>query len=190
MKTPLVILVLSSVLALPGPGQVAQTGTVPSPGADNSTYTVTERGPHHKVWSRTEWRVGPAGKPISRVHSFTELATGMHLLQNGKWVETSEKIELLPGGIGAAATNGPHQVLFPADIYEGVIETIGPDGTHLRSRPSLISYFDGTNNFTIAELTNSIGQILPSGNQVIYTNCFSGVSADMLITYRRSGVEC
>ncbi|HEU5068888.1 MAG TPA: hypothetical protein VFV96_00565 [Verrucomicrobiae bacterium] len=41
----------------------------------------------------------------------------------------------------------------------------------------------------IGRLTNSVGLLLPSGNQVIYTNAFEGCSADLLVTYRRSGLE-
>src|SRR5207245_9786544 len=32
--------------------------------------------------------------------------------------------------------------------------------------------------------------ILPSGNQVIYTNCFTDFDADILVTYRKNGFEC
>jgi hypothetical protein len=181
---------LAAYLALPAVGiaQVSQAAAVSSTPA-NAGFTVTERSAHHRVWSKTEWETGRGGIQIPHVHKFTELATGLHFTRNGQWAETSTQITLLPDGLGAAATNGPHQVFFPADIYEGAIQTITPDGKTLTSRPAVLSYFDGTNNIPISFLTNSIGQILPSGNQVIYTNCFPGL-ADLLCTYRKSGFEC
>jgi hypothetical protein len=167
----------------------------PAPSADSpksqEAYSISERGPHYRVWQRIETVTNAIGRVVTNRHSYTELATGLHFRRNGKWVETSEQIDLLPDGseFGAAATNGPHQVFFPDDIYQGAIRTITSDGKRLTSRPTVITYFDGTNNVIIAELTNSIGQILPSGNQVIYTNCFPGL-ADILCTYRKSGFEC
>src|SRR6202000_728832 len=41
----------------------------------------------------------------------------------------------------------------------------------------------------IAQLKHSVGQLLPSGNQVIYTNAFSDFAADLVCTYRRCGFE-
>ena len=46
-------------------------------------------------------------------------------------------------------------------------------GTRLSSRPLGLSLFDGTNGVLIAELKSSIGQVLPSGTGIIYTNVFT-----------------
>src|SRR5262249_50290421 len=51
-----------------------------------------------------------------------------------------------------------------------------------------ISYYDGTNSVLIAELTNSIGQLV-SSNQVIFTNAFTDFAADLVMTYHMSGFE-
>jgi hypothetical protein len=72
------------------------------------------------------------------VHRYTELATGMHYQKDGQWVESKEQIDILPQG-GAAALQGQHQVYFPADIYNGVLEVVTPDGRHLKSRPLAVS---------------------------------------------------
>jgi hypothetical protein len=170
-------LLFGATLATPSPGQAPD-------------YSVTERGPHHRVLASVTWTTNAAGRVLARTNSYTELATGLHYLLDGHWTETREEIALLPGGFGAAATNGLHQLYLPADIYQGVIETVAPDGQRLRSRPLAITYFDGTNSVLVATLTNSIGQLLPSGNWAIYTNAFSGLAADILLTYRKCGVEC
>ncbi len=185
-------ILLVGCLAIGVQAQTVDEGTVSSmPTAGASTpYSVVERGPNHRVWERMTYETGPMGKAVPKVHRYTELATGMHYQQDGQWVETKEKISVLPAGFGAAATNGPHQVYFPPDIYSGVIKMVTTDGQQLHSRPLGISYFDGTNSVMIAELTNSIGQILPSGNQVIYTNAFTDFAADLVCTYRKAGFEC
>jgi hypothetical protein len=155
---------------------------------NTNSYSVVARGPNDRLWQKTIYETTRSGRRNPQVHKYTELATGLHYLQNGQWVESRELIGILPQG-GAAATNGQHQVYFPSDIYNGVIEVIAADGAHLKSRPLGLSYFDGTNSVLIAELTNSVGQILPSENQVIYTNAFTDFGADLVCTYRKSGFE-
>jgi len=92
-----------------------------------------------------------------------------------------------PDGTGAA-TNGQHQAYFPADIYNGTITLVTPTGLQLQSLPLGLFYSDGSNTVMFAELTNSVGQLI-SPNQVIYTNAFTGVEADLLYTYRIGGFE-
>ena len=84
---------------------------------------------------------------------------------------------------------GQHQVYFPADIYNGVLEVITPDGRHLKSRPLAVSYDDGSNTVFIANLKHSQGW-LTSSNQVTYCDAFTDVKADIVCSYRRSGFEC
>src|SRR6478735_8435076 len=149
---------------------------------------ILERGPNHRIVRHVSWETNNVGQLIARTNTYTELATGMHYLENGVWQESKEEIQMLPGG-GAAATKGQHQVYFPTDIYDGVIQTVTADGKRLKSRPMGISYSDGSNSVLIAELTNSVGQLLPSGNVIIYTNCFTDFAADLVCTYRKSGFE-
>ncbi len=153
-------------------------------------YAVTARGAHHRVWQKTTYEIDFNGQAVPRLHQYTELATGLHFKnEQNQWAESKE--EILPSMAGgAAAVKGQHQLYFPYDIYQGVIETVTPDGKHLKSRPVGISYFDGTNSVMIAILTNSVGQILPSGNQIIYQNAFSDFAADMVVTYHKNGMEC
>lgn len=197
MKTNHLPCVLLVGLAMPIQAQLAQTPAAsptapPSPPAAATTpYSVVERGPNHRVWAKVTWQTNALGRIRAQTNSFVELASGLHFRNTaGQWQETSEQIDLLPGGFGAAATNGPRQVYFPADLYSGVIEIIAPDGKHLRSRPCAICYSDGTNRVLIAALTNSVGAILPSGNCVSYTNTFAGLRADVVGTCRKSGFEC
>ena len=139
---------------------------------------------------RTTYERGANGESLPHTHRYTELASGMNYKdpKTGEWVESDEQIEIVGTG-GAEAIHGQHQAYFPADIYDGVIELVTPDGKHLKSRPMGISYYDGTHSVLIAELQHSIGQLLPSGNQVIYTNAFTDFAADLVLTYRKGGFE-
>ncbi|HTQ51007.1 MAG TPA: Ig-like domain-containing protein [Candidatus Acidoferrales bacterium] len=118
-----------------------------------------------------------------------ELATGLNHFVNGQYVPSTEEIDVSPGGGSASATNGQHQVYFPGDIDNGAIKLVTPDEQTLVSQPIGLSYFDGSNSVLIAVLTNSTGEILTSGNQVMYTNAFAGLNADLLYTYTRAGFE-
>ena len=157
---------------------------VPSP----TPYTAVSRDADSCIWQRTEYQQGPNGEIIAQGHQYTELATGLNFKDpNGQWVPAKEEIDILPDG-SAAATNGQHQVYFPGDIYDGVIKLVTPDGILLQSQPIGLSYDDGTKTVLIAELTNSIGQLV-GANQAIYTNAFFGVNADLLYTYTKAGFE-
>jgi hypothetical protein len=147
-------------------------------------YAVTERGADYRVLQKTTIENG-----TNYVHQYTELATGLNYTNSyGQWTESKEEIDILPNGT-AAAVQGQHKVYFPADIYDGVLEVVTPDGRHLKSRPLGVSYDDGSNTVFIATLTNSIG-VLTASNQVTYPNAFTDIKADLVCTYRKSGFEC
>ena len=68
------------------------------------------------------------------------------------------------------------------------IELVTSSSVHLKSQPAALSYDDGNNTVLIAVLTNSIGQLVGS-NQVIYTNAFVGLDADLIYSYTKAGLE-
>ena len=160
------------------PGQTAPSDT---------PYAVTEQGANHRVWQRTTYETTPDGRQVPHIHKYTELATGLHYWKNGQWVGSKEEIDILPNG-AAAATQGQHQAYFPGDIYQGVVELVTPDGIHLQSRPSGLSYDDGTKTVLIAELKDSVGQLV-GPNQVIYPDAFTDFKADLRYTYTKAGFE-
>jgi len=162
-------------------------GSQSTPISSSTAYAIVSNDANSRVWQRETYETLPSGQIVTNFHSYTELATGLNFKKNGKWVESKEEIDLLPNG-GAAATNGQHQAYFPGDIYNGVIEMVTPDGEHLKSRPTGLAYFDGTNSVLIAELTNSIG-VLVAPNQVLYPDAFTDFKADIRYTYTKVGLE-
>ena len=185
------LLYLSLALLMSNRLTQAQTAvnppTTPAGGSQDTAYAIVQRDGNSQVWQRTTYETGPNGQRIPHIQKYTELATGLNHLVNGQWVASKAEIDILPDGT-AAATNGQHQVYFPSDIYNGVIELVTPDGKHLKSQPIALSYDDGSNTVLIAVLTNSIGELAAS-NQVVYPNAFFGINADVRYTYRKSGLE-
>jgi hypothetical protein len=171
-----------------------QTAESESPSAEtdaagalrSTTYQVGERGPHHRVWHKVVCVQDESGLPVfSTNRAFIELGSGLHVQRNGILVEAHEEIAILPEG-GAAATNGQHQVYFPTDLYAGAVQLFTPDGKVLIFRPTLLSFFDGSNSVLLAELTNSTGYV--SGNQATYPGAFSEI-ADVRYRYTKAGFE-
>ncbi len=193
MKTSwltIVLLLVFTVVRVQGQGSqsgtpaIAGQGTVP---AQDMPYAVVSKGANQQVWQKTTYETLPSGQMIPHVHQYTELATGLHYLKNGQWLDSKEEIDILPNGT-AAATYGQHQAFFPGNIAQGVIELVTPDGKHLKSRPLGLSYDDGSNTVLIAELKDSVGQLTGS-NQVIYPDAFTDFKADLRYTYTKAGFE-
>jgi len=183
MKTSLTFNVFALLFCTAFLCQAQQAVKFPPP----TSYSIVQRDANSRVWQQTTYETSSSGQQIPHLHQYTEMASGLCYQKDGQWMDSTEQIQILPDG-SAAATNGAHQAYFPADIYNGVIRLVTPDGLKLQSRPLGLSYDDGTNSVLIAELTNSVGQLI-SSNQVIYTNAFIGIDADLLYTYRKSGFE-
>lgn len=167
----------------------AQTMTATKP--LDADYAIKERGANHRVWQRTTYEQGPNGQSIAHVHSYTELAAGLHYkdASTGQWLESQELIESFVGG--AVARQGPQQVIFANNLNSaGAIDLQTPDGRRLRSNILGLMYVDTVTGdaVMIARLQDSLGQLI-SANQVLYTNAFQGVQADVRYTYKKSSFE-
>src|SRR5262245_43554703 len=103
MKTTFFFFSSFLLLLVASPLRAQTSGNRPVPPATRLTnhhetqraFTISERGPHHRVWQRIETLTNAVGRVITNRHSYTELATGLHFRKNGEWVETSEQIDLL-----------------------------------------------------------------------------------------------
>jgi hypothetical protein len=197
MKTlfPSVVLSLAaSVLGTPASlhAQISPSGPTPTSPADTGGYVVVDAGPHHRIWQRPDYvTAGDLGKSIADRYRYVELATFLNYRgADGAWHESQETFSILPDGSGAVALQGNYQVFAPADIYEGSINITLPSGEILRTRPLAISYFDGTNNFLIAELTNSVAQLSGDGRTVTWPSAFTDFQVNLVANYRRGAFEC
>ncbi len=164
---------------------MAATNTLPAA----TPYHEVERGPNHKLWQRETYEQGANGEIIPHVYQYKELATGMHYLQNGQWVESKELIE--PYASGAIAQYGSSQIIFANNLNtEGAIDVQTVDGKRLTSNILGIGYYDSSTGqaVMVAQIKDSYGALL-AHNQVIYRDAFDGVKADVQYTYIKSGME-
>jgi len=187
MKKTLAILAASCLLIDLTQAQTTATTTTGRPSSVVG-YRIGEQGADSRVWQKIVRTVNAQGRTVLQTNqAYVELATGLNYWKNGQWVESKEEIDILPNGT-AAATQGRHQAYFPGDIYQGEIRLVTPDGKTLQSRPLGLSYDDGVKSVLIAELKDSVGQLVGS-NQVIYPDAFTGVEADLRYTYTKAGFE-
>ena len=189
MKTSSVIVALSIFGSICVPAQTAKPTQPPDTSVPVPTaQRVVNRGANHRLWQWETYEKTPGGNVAAHVHKYTELATGLHYKDStGRWVETKEQIDILPDGT-AAATQGQHRAYFPANINRGVIHLVTPDGLHLKSRPLGIGYDDGNQTLLLSQLKDSTGQVV-NDNQVVYPDCFTGLKADLIYTYKKGGFE-
>jgi hypothetical protein len=179
----------TAVAQLPGPNDNGATNVVGNPPLPGN-YSVVERGQNHRVWAKSIAQSAPSGRIFYTTNTYTELETGMHHLKDGAWLESTD--DVTPSDIGAVGTNSAHKTTFAANAntLEAIRLTMS-DGETFSSHVLCLSYFEPStgSNALIAELQNSIGQILLP-NQVLYTNALSGdCSADILYRHTKAGLE-
>ena len=155
-----------------------------------SPYTVIERGPHHRVWQQVTVSTNLDGVVDYRTNAYKELQTGMHHLVSGQWIESNDQIQITANG--GIASNSQHSVTFSAQINTlAAIDLLTPDGFHLQSHVMGLGFADPVSGkgVLIASLQDSIGQLLPSLNQVVYTNAFTNLQADVRYSQKLNGFE-
>ena len=155
----------------------------------NRSRTVVAKGQNHRVWRDVTISTNAVGIVTATTNAYTELQPGLHYLHNGKWLETTETIDVVPGG--AAIDTGPHKVHFSANINSAVGVTLTtPDGKTLESHILGLSFWDPTTGASvlIAELKDCVGEIR-GDNQVVYPDAFTDFKADVRYTYTKSGFE-
>ena len=189
MKIPLLLsVVVAATAGLQAQVPAAATGSAPSRLVVGGPYVITSRSSDSRVWERWEEVPGPSGKALLTRHRFEECGSGICYFREDEWRDTEELVEAVPGG--AVAQRGPHRVLFQADLATaGAIDLEASDGARLVCHPLLLAYFDAATGeyATLGEVKSCAGRV--AGNQVIYDDAFTGVSAMMRYTYTRFGVS-
>jgi hypothetical protein len=141
-----VLLVVTATLVLGATsGLRAQVSSAPPQPDLSSTaagdYSVTERGPNHRVLQQVVSSTDALGRLSYTTNSYVELASGLHFLdpQTGQYAESQEVIEGFPGG--AVARRGPIQMIFPNDLSSEPVDAQMPSG-RFRSAVLCLSYAD------------------------------------------------
>jgi hypothetical protein len=169
-----------------GMAQIQSATNVPTP----SDYVCVNQGPNSKVWQRTFVQTNELGDVMTNVQSYTELATGLSYLSNGVFVDSVEQVAAVAGG--AQAIQGQHQVQwsFNGNNPGGAVTLTTPDGKTLSSTVYGLAWYDtgSGSNTVISRLQDCTGSIV-APNQVIYTNAFSNVTADVIYNYTKAGLS-
>ena len=184
LKTSLPLaLAIILLLVLDAPGQdIAVNGVL-------KESVIVERGQHHRVVRNVTEEVSPDGVTTLQTNSFTEIANGIHFWRDNQWLETREQFKLFPGG--AAATEGPHQLILAPNINEGgSVDLLASDGKRFLSNPMGLSFRDTVtgNTVLIAEVKDSIGQLV-APNVIIYPDAFTDFKGVLRYTYTAAGFE-
>jgi hypothetical protein len=154
--------------------------------------TIAEIGPHHRVWQRITVETDENGNTISRTNSaYTELETGMNVQQpDGSYVEASDEIEITT--TGAIAQKTRHQVTFAGNCNTAVaIDLLAADGQRFQSHVLGLSYLDTATgqSVMIAEVKDSGGRLMPSKNEVVYFDAFTGLRGNISYQNSKAGLE-
>lgn len=185
------------LLAAVGPSALrAQVAAVPSragspAAAEVLQAEITERGPHHRVVEWSSAGADAAGNSVTVTNSYTEVATGLHYLdERGQWQATVAEFVRVQDGFVAA--RGPHQVALANDLAAaGAVTVWTPEGRMLRNTPTLLAYVDHASGASVrlADLQSSRGELI-APNVVLYADAFDTVAADVRATYTAAGFEC
>jgi len=156
---------------------------------------ILEKGQNYRVWSYATTQTMADGRILVRTNQYTELAIGLHYRDaTGAWSESQEVIDVVPGG--AMASKGPHRVGWAANANTyGAVNMLMPDGRRLRSHVLGLAYVSAKTGqrLWIATIRDSIGELGPEQNQVLYRDALDdgghGLKADIRYTYTRAGME-
>jgi hypothetical protein len=153
-----------------------------------SAPVIMDRDANSRIWGTVSLETNEDGSVDSVTNqSYVELATGICYLTNGQFVDSVEEIDAVPGG--AAATQGRHQAQFGNSANTPVIITM-PDGAQMSCQVYGLAYFDlaSGSNAPISWLQNANGSIV-GVNQVLYSNVFTNIIADVAYTYTLAGLS-
>lgn len=174
------------------PRQIGQFMRATTNGAPSATYVVGEQGANHRTWLKVLKTTDLKGHTLFDTNvAYVELASGLNYKDpvTGNWLLSREEIDTYPGG--AIAQYGQHKVIFADNLNtSGAIDLQTPDGKDLQSDILGLGYYDSASgkSVLIAQVKDCQGQIVNS-NQIIYSDAFVGVRANVRYTYTRAGLE-
>jgi hypothetical protein len=153
-------------------------------------YRVTERGAHHRVWSKVSWHKNPLGEAEPQTNSYVELTTGLHFRDpvSNEWRESDPSFELTDEGY-AVARRCLHQVIVSPNLNSpdgAIVDFQTPDGQRLRSGIAGLNLFDPVSGKSqqIGAVRDVIGTQV-SSNEIVWLNAFEGLEADVRVRNER-----
>ncbi|MCX6902616.1 MAG: hypothetical protein NTW03_03900, partial [Verrucomicrobia bacterium] len=189
--TYLALLILPNLSLLgqsPGPTQSVAT-MQPAQETIMTPWHPVERRANETIHECIVARPHPlTGKPVQTTHRYTELASGLNARDaSGNFVPAHPEFTLTADGAEAQGTG--HKIRLYGDIgQDGAVEVTTPEGIVLRSHPLSIGYYDPTDgrSVVLAIATNAGGWLVAS-NEIVFSNCFTGLKASILYRNTRAG---
>jgi hypothetical protein len=162
---------------------------VSDPANPGATWQFAPIDATSSLWQGIVPSTDANGLPTNTPSSFVEVASGLNFLDtNGAWQRSQDLIELTQDG-GAAAVHAGLKITFaPNPSGSNPITITTPQNRVFHTGILGVSYWDGVRSAPIASAQSSVGQILPP-NQILFTNAFSGIDADLRITVTKAGYE-
>lgn len=143
--------------------------------------------------SEVRLELNPEGQWVTVTNSFVQLGDGLNYFdrQTSSWLPSHPELELVPGGAIGLRTH--QKAFFSPELND-------PDGTVrlwtdeseevFRASMLALSYRDAATGREeiLAVVKETEGEFFPPSS-VIYRNAFDRISADVLYTFRSTGVE-
>jgi hypothetical protein len=159
-----------------------------APGA--SAFRPMPTGPHTTLWSRVDTSINGAGIPVLVTNSYVQIESGLNVGgPNGPWSPASAQFSIVANG--AVATNLAQPCALAANPNTAyAVQLHTPDGRLLASHVHGLAYYDSASGQSVllAQLQNTTGLLIAT-NQVVYTNAFDAINADIRITINKSAFE-
>jgi hypothetical protein len=147
---------------------------------------------HERLWQSSDAEQDSSGNSHTNIHSYIEVATGLNRLDptTQQWVNSDPLIEIDTINGGGIARRAQHSLHLNANANDtnGVVDLQMPDGNQLRLQCIGLALTDNTNSVFIAEIKDTIGQIV-GNNSVVWVNAFDSVQADIQIDMKIGSIE-
>jgi alpha-tubulin suppressor-like RCC1 family protein len=149
-----------------------------------ASLTVVGRTANTEIWATGS--TTPAQTNQDTRH-LTKIATGLNYWDGSQWRLSNPTLQVSANGQYVYANQLQTKVQLSANLASSNSVCITtPDGVVLSSAPIAIGLFDAVSgdSMILGSITNCSGTLI-SSNQVLYTNCFTGICADILYTVQR-----
>ena len=150
-----------------------------------------DSGPNQRQWLQVSTTTDSQGNLVTSTNAaFTEVASGLNYWDPvaGAWVPTREEFDAYPGG--CVATNGQEQVILANNANTSIGVDLQFNQLRWTSHVLGLSYQDRAtgSNVLISEVQDCQG-VISSTNTTVYDNAFTDFKADLVYTYKKSGLE-
>jgi hypothetical protein len=134
----------------------------------------------------------PDGGQVTVTNRYVQLEDGLNHWDSrlGAWAESRAELVLKDDGAEGHTTQQKVRFSPVVNDPDGTLTLWTDDKTRLRATVLGLTYFDAASGrqVVLAGVKDAGGEFLPP-NQVIYRDAFEGLHADVVYTYRKSGVE-